>query len=113
MRSQSSLAGPGFKKWSELELAERQDFIKAFVKNYKKLFPQSKTNLSLKTLSMDMDKFEDSPAVFGIFYNDICKELYKEATPDAAAKKTPPGSENRFVHHSFQKLLYRRTTNIS
>lgn len=109
-RFQSTHVGPGFRKWSELKLSERQDFIKGFVKNYKKLFPQSKTNLSLKTLSMDMDKFEDSPSVFGIFYNDIHKETLKDAASNASVNTPSAGSDNRFVHPSFHKLLYRNPT---
>ncbi|SMN22056.1 similar to Saccharomyces cerevisiae YMR252C Putative protein of unknown function [Maudiozyma saulgeensis] len=101
-----------FKRWSELELPERQQFIKEFVKNYKKQFPKSRTNLSLKMLSLDMDKFEDSPAVFGIFYNDIYKELAKEAGQSAIVQSIAAREENRFTHHTFKKLLIRKPTNI-
>lgn len=112
MRFNSQLVSPHYKRWSELELPERQLFIKEFVKNYKKQFPKSRTNLSLKMLSLDMDKFEDSPAVFGIFYNDILKELAKEAGQSVVAQSVANREENRFVHHTFKRLIIRKPTNI-
>ncbi|CAB4252649.1 similar to Saccharomyces cerevisiae YMR252C Putative protein of unknown function [Maudiozyma barnettii] len=101
-----------YKSWAELELPERQQFIKEFVKNYKKQFPKSKTNLSLKMLSLDMDKFEDSPAVFGIFYNDIYKELAREAGQSIIAQSVAAREENRFIHSTFKRLLIRKPSNI-
>lgn len=112
IRCNSHVVSPHYKRWSELDLPERQLFIKEFVKNYKKQFPKSRTNLSLKMLSLDMDKFEDSPAVFGIFYNDILKELAKEAGQSVVAEAAANREENRFVHHSFKRLLIRKPTNI-
>ncbi|KAG0667888.1 hypothetical protein C6P45_005255 [Maudiozyma exigua] len=112
MRCNSQMVSRHYKRWSELNLPERQLFIKEFVKNYKKQFPKSRTNLSLKMLSLDMDKFEDSPAVFGIFYNDILKELAKEAGQTVVAELAANREENRFVHHTFKRLLVRKPTNI-
>ena len=83
-----------FKSWDELSLAERQEFVRQLTSKYKEIWPCSKTNLSLHTLSDGMEEFEDSPAVFGIFYNDILDEKHS--------------ADSRFAHPSFRELLVKR-----
>ena len=83
-----------FKSWDELSLAEKQEFVRQLTSKYKEIWPCSKTNLSLHTLSDGMEEFEDSPAVFGIFYNDILGEKHS--------------ADSRFAHPSFKELLVKR-----
>lgn len=86
-----------FKKWYELDMIEKQRFIKRFVDNYKVQYPSSKTNVSLKGLSVGMDEHHDSPSVFGIFYDDIWTIVNKTGK-----------STGRFGHNSFHKLLIKK-----
>ncbi|SCU89159.1 LAME_0E02410g1_1 [Lachancea meyersii CBS 8951] len=99
-----------YKKWSDLSLYQQQDFVKGFVENYKKQYPGSKTNVSLKGLSIGMKDHADAPAVFGIFYNDVwnlCKKskenLYSGAKQ--ALQRNDIKQTGRFGHESFYDLL--------
>ena len=47
-----------FKKWHELNMSQKQEFIQRFVKNYRHQYPSSKTNVSLKGLSIGMDEHQ-------------------------------------------------------
>ncbi|CDO92440.1 unnamed protein product [Kluyveromyces dobzhanskii CBS 2104] len=99
-----------FRRWAELNTGEKQRFVTDFVENYKRQYPGSKTNVSLKGLAMDMEKHNDAPSVFGIFYNDIW-EISK------ARKESIYGSGKhinrndlikdygRFGHETFHELL--------
>ncbi|CAI4048811.1 hypothetical protein SKDZ_13G3780 [Saccharomyces kudriavzevii ZP591] len=94
-----------YKKWHELDMLQKQEFIQRFVKNYRHQYPSSKTNVSLKGLSIGMDEHNDSPSVFGIFYNDIWKSFKSE--------QREPGNDgirtgNRFSHPRFKQLLIQR-----
>lgn len=98
-----------FRKWSNLSTYERQRFVTQFVNNYKEQYPGSKTNVSLKGLALDMEKFDDAPSVFGIFYNDIWElfhlrrnAIYSEKSTD---KKESQKKYGRFGHSSFLDLL--------
>lgn len=86
-----------FKSWYELSVQEKQRFINGFVENYRIQYPGSKTNVSLKGLSNGMDEHRDSPSVFGIFYNDIWKNV-----------NTANKNCHRFKHPSFHRLLIPR-----
>ncbi|CCF56680.1 hypothetical protein KAFR_0B03840 [Kazachstania africana CBS 2517] len=92
-----------YKRWFELTKTEKQSFIRAFVDNYKKQYPKSRTNLSLRELSNDMTKFDDSPSVFGIFYNDIWKEVTNTSKSDGSNKHAQ--GDSRFAHPTFKTLL--------
>ncbi|CAI4035721.1 hypothetical protein SMKI_13G3720 [Saccharomyces mikatae IFO 1815] len=94
-----------FKKWHELSMSQKQEFIQRFVKNYKHQYPSSKTNVSLKGLCIGMDEHNDSPSVFGIFYNDIWKK-FKNEQPGSKNDDTKSG--NRFSHPSFKHLLIQK-----
>ncbi|KAL3230191.1 hypothetical protein RNJ44_01554 [Nakaseomyces bracarensis] len=85
-----------FRRWHELNLDEQHDFINKFADTYKQHYPSSKTNVSIKGLMNDMEKYRDSPSVFGIFYNSICDYI-------------DHGRDNgRFSHKSFQNLVIQR-----
>ncbi|KAL6946354.1 hypothetical protein ACO0RG_000500 [Hanseniaspora osmophila] len=88
-----------FKVWNSLSLLERQRFSTKFVQNYKKLYPGSKTNVSLNAMIVDMATFRDVPAVFQVFYNDISK-LHMSETLNR-------NTYGRFSHPSFVELLYK------
>lgn len=89
-----------YKEWYELTTKEKQKFIKDFVKNYKTHYPGSRTNVSLKGLAMGMDEYEDSPSVFGIFYNDIWKLQESTAANEKNKKYETHFIDNRFAHQS-------------
>lgn len=85
-----------FRRWHELNLDEQHEFIHKFAENYKRQYPSSKTNVSIKGLMNDMEKYRDSPSVFGIFYNSICDYI-------------DHGRDNgRFSHESFHSIVNRR-----
>ena len=96
-----------YKKWQELDMHQKQEFIQRFVKNYRHQYPSSKTNVSLKGLIIGMDEHNDSPSVFGIFYNDIWKSL-KNEPENAGSGLIRTRSGNRFSHPSFRQLLIRK-----
>ncbi|KAK5961827.1 Mlo1p PWA37_000707 [Arxiozyma heterogenica] len=87
-----------YKRWYELKGSEKEDFIQNFVKNYQKHYPKSKTNLSLKELSIDKKTFHDSPCVFGVFYDDIWK----------CRQYGSSNNNTRFQHPNFINLLIKR-----
>ncbi|KAL6950133.1 hypothetical protein ACO0QE_000809 [Hanseniaspora vineae] len=88
-----------FRVWNKLSLLERQRFSTKFVQNYKKLYPGSKTNVSLNAMIVDMATYQDVPAIFQVFYNDISKlEMNETLSRD---------TYGRFSHPSFVKLLYK------
>lgn len=95
-----------YKRWYELNLKEKQSFIHHFVNNYKTRYPGSKTNVSLKGLASGMDAHNDSPSVFGIFYNDIWRVVSKCGSSENAKTNCKKG--NRFNHDSFHRLLIRK-----
>ncbi|AET38390.1 Mlo1p Ecym_2680 [Eremothecium cymbalariae DBVPG len=102
--------GSSFKKWHDLTVPERQQFVNDFVENYKKQYPGSKTNVSLKGLALDMKGFGDAPAVFGIFYNDIWmlrKQKYEMlyTNIDNSYLRNNIKEHGRFSHESFHDLL--------
>ncbi|CCK72134.1 Mlo1p KNAG_0J00510 [Huiozyma naganishii CBS 8797] len=100
--SESSSSQPlatHYKRWYQLQLSEKQQFITRFVHNYKVQYPRSKTNVSLRELSHGMDQFQDSPSVFGIFYEDIWRRALEQGGPRTGS---------RFDHPSFLKLLVER-----
>lgn len=100
-----------YKKWSGLSIREKQTFVTEFVENYRVQYPGSKTNVSLKGLSLDMEKFNDAPSVFGIFYNDIWQLLKKSKDALYLNDTKKPIIRNdiketgRFSHESFYELL--------
>lgn len=94
-----------FKKWHELNMSQKQEFIQLFVKNYRHQYPSSKTNVSLKGLSIGMDEHNDSPSVFGIFYNDIWKSFKNE---QLGTNNDNMKSGSRFSHPSFKQLLIQK-----
>ena len=87
-----------YKRWYELKRYEKEDFIQNFVKNYQKHYPKSKTNISLRELSNDKKNFQDSPCMFGIFYDDIWK----------CRRYGRSNSNIRFQHSNFINLLVKR-----
>lgn len=98
-----------FKRWAELTTAEKQKFVTDFVENYKKQYPGSKTNVSLRGLVMDMERYNDAPSVFGIFYNDIWEitkarkeSLYGGKQID---RRNLIKDYGRFGHETFHELL--------
>lgn len=97
-RAYNRLNSEAYLKWFELTTDKKQEFVKGFVKNYAERYPFSSTNVSLRVLSCGMDKYHDSPSVFGIFYNDI---LHMDIAIDAT---------HRFAHPSFRDLLYTKET---
>ncbi|SCU97414.1 LADA_0H06172g1_1 [Lachancea dasiensis] len=99
-----------YKKWIHLSLPQKQDFVKGFVENYRKQYPGSKTNVSLRGLALDMEGHGDAPSVFGIFYDDVwelCKKskegLYSEERQ--ALQRNDIKQTGRFGHESFYDLL--------
>ncbi|CCD27258.1 Mlo1p NDAI_0K00670 [Naumovozyma dairenensis CBS 421] len=84
-----NINGVGYKKWYELTLKEKHQFINSFVENYKLHYPSSKTNVSLKALALGIDEYQDSPSVFGIFYNDIWLRRVKENTTKKVRTRIP------------------------
>ncbi|CAR21994.1 Mlo1p [Lachancea thermotolerans CBS 6340] len=106
-RRQSTFA---YKKWVDLETSQRQQFIKGFVENYRKQYPGSKTNVSLKGLALGMEDHADAPTVFGIFYDDIwglCKKSKESlySGEKSAAQRNDIKQTGRFGHESFYDLL--------
>ncbi|SCV01747.1 LANO_0F13322g1_1 [Lachancea nothofagi CBS 11611] len=107
IRFQSQFA---FKKWADLNLSQKQEFVQGFVENYRKQYPGSKTNVSLKGLSIGMENHGDAPAVFGIFYDDVwglCKKskeaLYSQE--EQIVRRNDIKQTGRFGHESFYDLL--------
>ncbi|AAS54278.1 AGL213Wp [Eremothecium gossypii ATCC 10895] len=102
--------GGSYKQWHELGLDEQQRFARDFVENYRAQYPGSKTNVSLRGLTLNMEEHGDAPAVFGIFYNDIWRlRQQREAALYGAGQRVPAGSavreHGRFAHESFHDLL--------
>ncbi|QLG73555.1 hypothetical protein HG535_0F00650 [Zygotorulaspora mrakii] len=93
-----------YKKWYELSLHEKQLFIRTFVDNYKRHYPGSKTNVSLRGLATGMDAHSDSPSVFGVFYNDIWGTVSRPPKAELATSN----KRNRFNHPSFCTLLIKK-----
>ncbi|XBW35474.1 hypothetical protein QEN19_001047 [Hanseniaspora menglaensis] len=76
--------------WKSLTIKQKQTFINKFTGNYRKLYPGSKTNVSFAALKLDMEQFDDAPALFGIFYEDLRNGKMKRS---------------RLSHESFFQLL--------
>lgn len=67
------MSGVTIRSWKSLTLKQKQTFINRFTANYRTLYPGSKTNVSLAALKLDMEQFDDAPALFGVFYEDLRK----------------------------------------
>ncbi|AGO13662.1 AaceriAGL213Wp [[Ashbya] aceris (nom. inval.)] len=98
-----------YKQWRELSLGEQQRFARDFVENYRTQYPGSKTNVSLRGLTLNMEEHGDAPAVFGIFYNDIWRLRQQRQAALYGEGQQSPGSavreHGRFAHESFHDLL--------
>ncbi|CUS21462.1 LAQU0S03e03158g1_1 [Lachancea quebecensis] len=106
-RCQSTFA---YKRWADLSTPQKQHFIKDFVENYRRQYPGSKTNVSLKGLALGMEEHADAPAVFGIFYDDIwglCKKTKESlySGEKRTAQRNDIKQTGRYGHESFYDLL--------
>lgn len=99
-----------YKRWRDLSLAQKQEFVHRFVDNYSAQYPGSKTNVSLRGLALDMEQHNDAPSVFGLFYDDILKLWEKSrdrlyANQELTPKRNNIAETGRFGHESFYDLL--------
>ncbi|SCW01698.1 LAFE_0E05336g1_1 [Lachancea fermentati] len=99
-----------YKRWRDLSLAQKQEFVHRFVDNYSAQYPGSKTNVSLRGLALDMEQHNDAPSVFGLFYDDILKLSEKSrdrlyANQELTPKRNNIAETGRFGHESFYDLL--------
>jgi len=90
-----------FKKWAQLDVPEKQKFIRSFVDLFKEKNPCSKSNVMYKSLASGMEEYDDTPYVFGILYNEIRAVSLGESTDNTAGSGLMGDAD-------FAKLLFSK-----